>query len=371
MFWYVVIMFLFLYPIVLSGISHSAHINIDRFASFCMVSVLGFFMSMRSINVGADTKQYVTAFQQISRIDLRNLFSSQLYAWGGYSVSFERGYLLYNKIISFFVDNGQAITIINSLLIVLLLAAFVRKWSPIPVLSYWLYLTLGFFQTQMNMSRNAIGIFLSYIAFQFIDKKRPVLFSIIILIASLFHRSALMLLPVYWLVNYIGLNHKRVIRLLIAFVVFGLVYSSIGSVLMRVVPYIFQRYFLEGSPRNDGLFVGVFQLSLVSFVYIMIHPRNKDILLNDTSLGCWMFLIEILFFALGVNLFYGNRMAAVFSPYIIVFLPSMISKGIQTQRKRTILTAILMLISGIQYIIRLSINNIGLTQPYEFFWNIR
>ena len=336
-----------------------------------MVSVLGFFMSMRSMYVGADTKQYVTIFQQISRIDLRNLFTSQLYAWGGYSMTFESGYLLYNKVISFFGDNGQLITIVNSVLIIVLLAAVVKKWSQIPVLSYWLYLTLGFFQTHMNMSRNAIGIFLAYIGFQFIEKKRPVLYSIIIFVASLFHRSVLLLLPVYWLVNYIGLNHKRVIQLLIAFIVFGLFFTSIRPVLLRVVPLRFQRYFLGSTSRFDGLLVGAVQLFLVAFVYIMVHPRKRDTLLNDTSLGCWMFLVEILFFAVGMDLSYGTRMAAVFSPFIIVFLPSMISKGIQTQKQRTTLTALLMFITGVQYIIRLSINNIGSTQPYEFFWNIR
>jgi len=371
MFWYLVIMCLFLYPVVLSGISHSRHINIDHFASLCMVSVIGFFMSVRSMYVGADTKQYVTIFQQISKIDLKNLFSSQLYAWGGYSMTFERGYLLYNKVISFFGDNGQLITIINSLLIVFLLAVFVRKWSQIPVLSYWLYLTLGFFQTHMNMSRNAIGIFLGYISFQFIEKKRPVLFSIIVLIASLFHASVLLLLPVYWLVNYIELNHKRVIKLLIAFVVLGLFFTSIRPVLLRVVPFRFQRYFLRSSSRFDGLLVGAFHFFLVLFVYILIRPRNRETLLHDASLGCWMFMIEILFFLLGMDLSYGTRMAAVYSPFIIVFIPSMISKGVQTQRERTTLTAILMIITGLQYILRLSINNIGSTQPYEFFWNIR
>lgn len=43
---------------------------------------------------------------------------------------------------------------------------------PNAMLSIWLYLTLGVYQTEMNVARNAIAILLGYTAFHWIKERK-------------------------------------------------------------------------------------------------------------------------------------------------------------------------------------------------------
>lgn len=86
------------------------------------------------------------------------------------------------------------------------------------------------------------------------------------------------------------------------------------------------------------------------------------------AIGVWMLMLEMLFFCIGYDVAAATRMAALFGPYLIIFIPRLIESRIESKSVRLNVIALVMVLSGMQYIVRLQINNIGSTMPYQFFW---
>jgi hypothetical protein len=80
-----------------------------------------------------------------------------------------------------------------------------------------------------------------------------------------------------------------------------------------------------------------------------------------------MLTVNLSFFGINVGLDYAARMAALFGPYVILLIPQMLSL-IESKTRRQNAAFLLAVASGVQYILRMCINNIGGTMPYSFFW---
>ena len=204
-------------------------------------AVLWFFMAMRAQTVGVDTKYYVCIYQQFPQISWKELFTAQLYptprrTW---ELDLEPGYRLLNKLLSIYLPAPQWITVANSALIIALLYRWLRRESPNAMLSIWLYLTLGVYQTEMNVARNAIAILLGYTAFHWIKERKLAPYFLQILMAVSFHKSALVFLPLYWLVNR-RWKYRHVLYCTMAACILGAAYPVVAGRVANCCPMRWQ-----------------------------------------------------------------------------------------------------------------------------------
>ena len=80
------------------------------------------FMAFRAESVGADTRQYTTAFEQIRNMSLGECLTKTVYGAGGnHAIGLEYGYRLYNWLLGQLFRHPQAVTAANSVLIIFLL----------------------------------------------------------------------------------------------------------------------------------------------------------------------------------------------------------------------------------------------------------
>ena len=77
--------------------------------------------------------------------------------------------------------------------------------------------------------------------------------------------------------------------------------------------------------------------------------------------------INLCFFGLNIGLDDASRMAGMFGPYLVILIPQMLTL-IPNRIRRANVTQLLVLLCGIQYVLRMCINNIGGSMPYAFFW---
>lgn len=368
MFWYIVILGLMLVPMTFAIIGAQKQINTNKLVLFYSAAILLPFMALRAPSVGADTKQYIYGFTQINNAIFRDLFEISVYGvGGGYELNFEYGYRLFNKFVGFFSTSEQAIIIANSIVIFALLVLLIKRQSAYPFLSIWLYVTLGIYQTQMNVTRNAIAILLCYIAFEFIEKKKPVKYVALVLIATAFHESSFLFLPMYWLVNHVRLTPKRISKILLGAAIFGAFFSVVRPYIYAVLPFQYKHYILGNTTKYESLIVGVFHFAIVAFTYLLLNKNERYSIVEKLPVGVWAFIADILFFCIGYDLSYATRIAALFGPYLIVLLPQMIAHGTKSKKQRAFAIVTLVVICGLQYVARISINNIGSTIPYAFF----
>ena len=260
------------------------------------------------------------------------------------------------------------ITVANSLLIMALLSRLIKSRSPYVFLSIWLYVTLGIFQTQMNMARNAIAILICYIGCGYIKKHDFKRFLLYIVIATLFHTSSILFAPLYWLVNNVRLTEKKIIRLLLVSILCGVTFSWVRPFVVRFLPFGLGRYFAGNTSKMESLIIGAFHLVLVVFAILLIDKRNRASAVEYESVGIWMLVLEMLFFCIGYDVASATRMAALFGPYLIISIPNLIDRGITSENMKLNAMVLVVILTGVQYIARLQINNIGSTMPYMFFW---
>ena len=369
MLWYLIICALMLYPYAIARAGSLTCRKTKHIALMNACLILWFFMAFRAVSVGVDTKYYAYVFSQFDDIPFSQVFTAVTYATEkeSWAFDFEPGYRLANKLLSLFFTDPQAITVFNSTVIMTLWYFLIKRDSPNFLLSVWLFITLGIYQTEMNVTRNALAILIVYNAFPYLRRRELPKYLAACVFASLFHIAALVMLPVYFLVWGVKLTPGRAAALVGLFCVLGLVFPYISPYLSALLPARFAKYFQGNNEKLSSLIVGVLNGGFFLLTLWLLPRKHRPQVFTRERLGVMLLTINLCFFGLNIGLADASRMAALFGPYLVILIPRMLSL-IKHHEHRRDATALIVALSGIQYVLRLLINNIGGTLPYAFCW---
>lgn len=369
MFWYLVICALMLYPYAIARAGSLSGRKTKHIALMTACVILWFFMAFRDISVGVDTKFYSYVFEQFRDIPLSEVFTAETYGNESHSwtFDFEPGYRLMNKLLSLFFTTPQAITVFNSTLIMVLWYFLIKGSSPNFMLSVWLFITLGIYQTEMNVTRNAIAIVMVYNAFPFLRHREFPKYLAVCVFASLFHVAALALLPVYFLVWGVKLTPRRAVALILVFCAVGVIFPFIGPILSTIVPGRFGKYLQSNNQKFGSLIVGILNGGFFLLTLWLLPRKQIKRVFTMERIGVLMLIFNLCFFGLNIGLGAASRLAALFGPYLVITIPRML-RLIEHPLARRRAALVITVLSGIQYVLRMCINNIGGTMPYLFCW---
>lgn len=368
MFWYLIITILMIYPLSIVIIGKNQNMNTQKLALIISCMILFFFMAMRAPTVGVDTRFYCHVYEQLSKAPITKVFSMETYATeaGNWSLDFEWGYRLYNKLWGILGSSGQIITIANSLTIFLLLYRLIRKESKDYFLSIWLYLTLGIYQTEMNVARNAIAIMICYYAMQYIEKHDWKRYMGMICVAALIHKSVLIFIPLYFLFRKPFISRGKMYMLMIGSVVGGILIMHYAPFIQTLFSGKAGQYFTASNAKQESILVGILYICIVGIIGVLMKQTERSQMFQRCPVGAWMFTLNMCCFGMNIGFKMAARVAALFGTYMIIFVPDLIST-IPDRNRRAWATMLVMSGSLVQYILRMLINNIGGTLPYEFF----
>ena len=369
MLWYLVICALMIYPYAIARAGSLSGRKTKHIALMTACLILWFFMAFRGLQVGVDTKHYAYVFSQFDEIPFSQVFTAVTYAneSESWAFDFEPGYRLANKLLSLFFRSSQAITVFNSTLIMVLWYFLIKRDSPNFLLSVWLFITLGIYQTEMNVTRNAIAILMVYNAFPYLRRREFLKYLAVCLFASLFHIAALILLPLYFLVWSLKLTPGRMAAALAVFCVVGVIFPYLSSVLSSIVPDRFAKYLQGNNEKLGSLIVGVLNGGFFLLTMWLLPGKSRERVFTRERLGVMLLTINLCFFGLNIGLGDASRMAALFGPYLVILIPRMLTL-IENRARRRDAATLIVLLSGIQYVLRMCINNIGGTLPYSLCW---
>lgn len=369
MLWYLVICALMYYPCAIARAGIRSGRKTKHIALMMACVILWFFMAFRDISVGVDTTHYAYVFTQFEKIPFSRVFTAVTYANASetWAFDFEPGYRLVNKLLSLLFTAPQTITVFNSTVIMVLWYNLIRRESPDFMLSIWLLLTLGIYQTEMNVTRNAIAILMVYNGFGYLRRGQFAPYAAICIAASTFHVAALVFLPLYWLIRRVRLTPERALMLIGASCVLGIVFPHISPYLSALLPGRYAKYLTGNNERLQSLMVGFLNGGIFLLAWLLLPRENRHEIWTRYRLGVMLLVINLCFFGLNIGLGDASRMAALFGPYIIILVPRMLTL-ISNRTRRADAARLVMLLCGIQYVLRMCVNNIGGTLPYAFFW---
>ncbi len=194
------------------------------------------------------------------------------------------------KVLSFLAhsiyDNGQSLIIISAILTVGLYCWTIYKYHATYLISMLLYILLGEWQGSFNGIRQYLAAAIVFAGHRYIFRRDFIKYCIVVLIASLFHISAvIMIIPYFLLARKPDITQLIILSVgaaLLSFsyeTIFSLIEKVKGSVLNTSDPYI------TGSVKLPRILVAFVPV----FVYVLMGKKTGHTLEQD-------FYINSLFF---------------------------------------------------------------------------
>lgn len=242
-------------PAFADGLSVSIRPN--KLLTFAALATLVLVSGLRS-NIG-DTFFYVHSYN-INDFTWEYILSEK-----------DIGFGMLQMILKNFVSEDPQIMIFTAALITnLLIVIVLYKYSRMIDLSLFVYITGGLFLVSMNGIRQVLAAAIAFVAIKYLIKGNLLKYMLIVILASLFHQSALILIPIYFLVRFKAWS-KATVALIILSVVIVIGFDQFSALLFSALEgtqYGHYKDFAEGGAN--------FLRVAVTAVPIMIAYLGRD-----------------------------------------------------------------------------------------------
>lgn len=196
-------------------------------------------------------------------------------------VNYERGFILYCKVVSTLTKGDhQLFLALTALLSLAPIAFLIYRRSETPALSWVIYLGLPMFLLLYSGLRQGMALGLCALALLAVQDRKPIPFVLLVILAGFFHQSALLFLIAYP-IYYVRMNTAtRVCSLLLIIGVFVL-RSFFFEILSKLVK--------ANAVMDENNSITLFLVLLAIYLFCSIFTDNSEAqsgLLNIFMLAC-------------------------------------------------------------------------------------
>ncbi|MGN0674749.1 MAG: EpsG family protein [Oscillospiraceae bacterium] len=281
---------------------------------YCIgLAVVFIFIAAMRFQVGYDFNLYGGTYFNMKYMDVEEISMNRM----------EKGFLMPLYVLNLAFEDYRTVFIYTSVIIYSAVFYLIGKNSSNPWISAAAYLCFGLFFNSLCFLRQTMAALIAAYAVKYIDEKRPLRFFVLIIAASAFHWSALIMLAMFFLLKI------KPGRIYLGIVTAGTVICCIFSkqLMFWVIDkfYMYKGYNPEtnaeaiyGLPIRYTIMFGV--LFAVCFVFRkrLIEKNSR----NAVYLNCLMY--TVVFEALGTRHGVLSRFALlVYIPPILYLVPDL------------------------------------------------
>lgn len=206
------------------------------------------------------------------------------------------GFNIYQKLLHNISSDPQLLMFATALITNVLIVATLSKYSRMIELSLYVYITSGMFIVSMNGIRQYMTAAIAFAATKYILDGSWVKYILVILFASTFHKTALILIPIYFIVRREAWT-KVTYTLLFGAVVIAMGFNQFSEALFTVIEdtqYGHYKNFSEGGANI--IRVAVYCAPLIVAYYgreklRQLWPKS-DYIVNLSLLGALFMIIS-------------------------------------------------------------------------------
>lgn len=338
--------------------------NKARNRFICIINFIMLFgiLALRHWSVGNDlgfrlkyNVGYIPSFQAINTHSWSEVLKMESF------LNYEKGYVIFNKLVGSVYNNKQFFLAVCAFIDFISIAILIYEKSKLPLLSWMIFLGLPVFLIFFSGLRQGIAISIIVLSVKFIDEKKIIKFILTVLLASTFHKSAIVFFIAYPLYHVKISGWKSILSILIIPIVF---------VLRQPLFSIFSKIFKDDAHTRDNGSWLLFVLFCVIYIALTIlnhYNRTKN---NK--------FLNLFYFACLCQAFSGiyttaMRVGYYFMIFLIIALPNAVyelkNNTARTSENEFILGYITVFAAFVVYgIYALSTSTWGCTNPYYFFW---
>ena len=323
-----------------------------RASIFAFFFVLLFMCAFHAKSVGNDSASYLMMFKRFSRWSLSRVLTYK-----------EPAFALLCKGISMLTDQYQWLVIIVSLISVLPIMTLYVDEVEYPMTTIALFVFTSNFYMLFSGMRQAIAISLGIFAYQMVKRKQLAPFLLIVVLAFLFHRSALMLVFMY------PLYHMRLMkRSLFVVVPVMLLIFVCNRQIFGFLQGIIQDYEHIGNRESNSFMMLLLLIAFSALSYVIPDDNQLD----ADAIGLRNFLLMTTAVQMFVPL---NFLVMRMGYYYLIFMPITVPKMLQAYsvKWRQVAVAahyVLLLYFTLHFFLSAPAANTLNIFPYRFFWEM-
>ena len=355
---------LFLLSPILIGVISSTFKNRKK-AFFTIYGIVTFlFFALRTRNMGSgDAQIYFNLWENLSR---RPLVLDNV--WRVFQFDMEKGFLLSAWMLSRVFHNGQFVFVFAAILFSYSLCTFFSENCSDYVLGTLMVSSIGLTSFFLQGLRQSLAISICLLSIKYCKERKLFKFLLTVGIASLFHTSALVFVPVYFIYG-VHLNWKS-----IGFVcVLGIMGPVLLNRVTQLANFFMNESYVGGNTdkTSGGIITFVMYLCLILYCIMSRNEKHKcekdPVSYTDYSFSFFLLLLCVVFFSM--RFFYISvfeRASYYFLPFVPVAVGATYSRYMKKSRKfvRLIFYAVFSM---------LALYKSGASSPlsaYDFFWNV-
>lgn len=245
------------------------------------------------------------------------------------------GFTIFCKILSSISKDPQIMflgaSIITNILIVFVLAKYSKRFE----LSMWLYITTFTYYSTFNGLRQWMAAAIIFTGTKYLINERDFKkYFIIILFASLFHASALVMIPIYFVINS-KIFSIRNLYMILGFVFAVFVYSKFTSILEVLLQSTQYSHYIEVFRSDTN---GIHPLRLIVYlipvgIFCLHHKvlnKENDIRIERLGNLC---IINFLIMFMALRQVFFARLTFYFDLYYLLLIPMIIDIGNEKFRR--------------------------------------
>lgn len=268
-------------------------------------------------------------------------------AWG------DIGYTLLNRLVAIFSSDYASIFVVTAIIFCFCILKSIYNNSEDQVMSSYLLVCSGYYFCFLNGMRQMIAISIMMISLKYIKEHNGIKFALCVMIASLFHLTALIFIPVYFF-NKLNLNNRKRLLIVLACYVLSGPLSILASKIIMLTKY---SWYISGAYSTERLGYISALMGIIILLFACIYGKEKDKLLIDLQM-----------IAVCINAFIGeiplaSRLVWIFGTSVIFLIPNVV-KNIQNKTMRQFVIIGIYALYFLYFIYTVGVKNSNNVLPY-------
>ncbi|MCB5954625.1 EpsG family protein [Enterococcus sp. CWB-B31] len=327
----------------------------DKLLSYIFIIpsfIMLFIISAYRGDFATDYRGYESLFYTYNQFGFIEVLRGDLYQ--------EKGYIFLSRMVGEFTDNPIYLFIVVSFIILFIFYHQFQKYSTYMWLSVLMFVTIGPFYTSFNIMRQILAVAIIFSGSRFLYERKMIKYFLIVFLASLFHRTSLIMIVAYFILNF-KLSIKNIIVLFFT--------SVVAMLYLDRVVLIIQNFFYSGYTENSygmtGLSFTNVVVPITILVFCLFHYKKID--LNNTIHRVWINAVffYVFFSIAGLQIQMVQRLSEFFRPFVMLSVPFLLSKIANKEIKIITIVGLVFVLVLYNYIM---LSGSGY-DPYYFIWD--
>lgn len=239
--------------------------------------------------------------------------------------AYETGFIIFLSLLNQISSNPQLMIFVTALITNGLIIGMFRKYSSLFELQTYMYITTGYYLVTMNGIRQALVAAILFASTKFIIEGKFKIYLLITVIMTTFHTSALIMIPVYFIVRQEVWSGKIMILIFVIPIIF-IFFQPLMSVIFKTIEgsryASYEGAIMTGGEGGANVVRVIIAAIPVVIAYFGRHKLKQEWVESKVFVNMSIMNLIIMMFSLFNWLF--ARFTFYFQPYNFILLPYMI-----------------------------------------------